>query len=232
MNDTGQRSAIVTGGGAGIGAAVVASLLERGYAVTAIDLHFDRKHDDPRFLPVEADARDEGRCRELVSSTPDLRLLVNCAAIRPEAPVLDQTVEGFRAAVDVNLTAAFVLLQAAASAMDAGGSIVNVCSAAAYGKRHLAAYGASKAGLVTLTKVAALELAEHGIRVNAVLPGTTDTPMLQQVRRPSSSGGRSPRNVTQLVLKPAEVASSVVRVAEDPMLSGAVVPVGLLPYEW
>jgi NAD(P)-dependent dehydrogenase (short-subunit alcohol dehydrogenase family) len=231
VSGTDQRSAIVTGGGAGIGAAVVAGLLERGYAVTAIDLRFDAELHDRRFLPVEADVRDEKRCRELVASTADLRLLVNCAAIRPAAPILDQDVEGFRAAVDVNLIAAFMLLQAAAKAMDAGGSIVNVCSAAAYGKRHLAAYGASKAGLVTLTKVAALELAERGIRVNAILPGTTDTPMLQQARR-SSSGDKTPRNVTQQVLKPAEVAPTVVRVAEDPMLSGAVVPVGLLPFEW
>jgi NAD(P)-dependent dehydrogenase (short-subunit alcohol dehydrogenase family) len=163
----------------------------------------------------------------------DLQILVNVAAVRPEASLLDEDPDAFRLAMEVNLVAPFVLMQAAARRMEPGGSVVNVSSGAAYGKRNLAAYGASKAALISLTATAAMELDGLGIRVNAILPGTTDTPMLAGARSSAGhSDPRYPRNVGGRVLEADDVAGGIIRVATDPTLSGAVVPIGLLPASW
>jgi 3-oxoacyl-[acyl-carrier protein] reductase len=230
----GRRVAVVTGGGAGIGAATVDCLLEHGYAVTALDVRFDQPLSHPDLDCKIVDLRDEDGCRRVIADiVGDLVVLVNCAAVRVESPVLELDADAFRTALDVNVVGAFTALRAAAERMVDGGSIVNVSSAAAYGKRNLAAYGASKAALISLTTTAALELAERGIRVNVVLPGTTDTAMLAASTATGTAPGRTHhRNTVGRVLAPREVAEGILRTAADPLLSGAVVPVGLLPYQW
>ena len=234
MTSTPRPAALVTGGGAGIGAAVVDGLLQRGYAVTAVDVAFDSDEPRPDLVRVEADVRDEQRCRRIVDDIQgELQVLVIAAAVRPEAALLEQDVASFRNAAEVNVLGAFTVMQAAACVMPAGGSIVSVSSAAAYGKANVAAYGATKAALISLTTTAALELAERGIRANTVLPGTTDTAMLAGAAvGKSPDGGRRPRNTTGTVLTTTQVAEAIVRVALDPLISGAAVPIGLLPSQW
>lgn len=226
--------AVVTGGGAGIGAATVSCFLERGYAVTALDLRFDRPDSHPQLDCKVMDIRDEVGCRRAIGAIAgNLSVVVNCAAVRVESPVLQLDADTLRAALEVNVVGALTTLRAAAERMPDGGSIVNVSSAAAYGRRNLAAYGASKAALISLTTTAALELAERQIRVNAVLPGTTDTAMLAAATATTTAPrGGSHRNRTGRVLAPKEVAEGILRTASDPLLSGAVIPLGLLPYEW
>jgi NAD(P)-dependent dehydrogenase (short-subunit alcohol dehydrogenase family) len=225
--------AVVTGAGSGIGAATARALAGQGYAVTAVDRHFADQPDTP-YTCHTLDLRDSRACTELIAALEgDLRLLINVAAVRPEAGVLDEDPDAFRLAMEVNLIAPFVLLQAAVKRMESGGSITNVSSGAAYGKRNLAAYGASKAALLSLTATAAMELDALGIRVNAILPGTTDTPMLTGAKSFVDSGDRRyPRNVGGRVLRPDDIAGGIVRVATDPTLSGAIVPIGLLPVAW
>jgi 2,3-dihydro-2,3-dihydroxybenzoate dehydrogenase len=225
--------AVVTGAGSGIGEATARALADQGYVVTAVDRHFAEPSAAP-YACRPLDLRDSQGCTELIEALAgDLRLLINVAAVRPEAGVLDEDPDAFRLAMEVNLIAPFVLLQAAVRRMKPGGSVTNVSSGAAYGKRNLAAYGASKAALISLTATAAMELDPLGIRVNAILPGTTDTPMLTGAKTfVSSSDRKSPRNVGGRVLSPDEVAGGIVRVATDPTLSGAVVPIGLLPVAW
>jgi NAD(P)-dependent dehydrogenase (short-subunit alcohol dehydrogenase family) len=225
-------AAIVTGAAAGIGAATAAALAEAGYQVTAVD-RFPTTEPGPGIRSVELDVRDHAACQELIAAIgADLTLLVNVAAVRPEAPMLEQDVEGWRAAMEVNVIGPFVLLQAAARTMRPGGSIVNVASGAAYGKPLLVAYGASKAALISMSKTAAMELAAAGIRVNVVLPGTTETPMLTAASAYDPERRTRSRNTTGEVLSAEQVAAGIVRVAQDPLLSGSVVPVGLLPVAW
>lgn len=223
--------ALVTGAASGIGAATVDVLIGRGYRVIAVDR-------DPMFAGRDGvtghvlDVGDTDGIRQLVSDIRGrLEVLVNAAAIRPTAGILEQDEASWRITLDVNLTGAFVTMQEAARRMTAGGSMVNVASAAANGKPGLGAYGASKAALISLTRTAALELAESGIRVNAVLPGTTATAMVTHARDVSGRDSH-PRNVGGGLLAPEDVAEGIVRTALDPMLSGAVVPVGLLPPTW
>ena len=206
-------------------------LAQLGYTVTAVDRVFSAEVEHAGVTMVELDLRDTDRCEHLVAQVDDpLTVLVNAAAVRPSAPVLDQGLEGWRHAFEVNVLGAFTMLRAAARRMPEGGSIVNVASAAAYGKRNLVAYGATKSALISLSRTAALELDAQGVRVNAVLPGTTATPMLTEAgenpARPRS------RNIGGQVLTAEDVASAVVRVVRDPLISGAVIPVGLLPTEW
>src|SRR4029077_5277478 len=109
--------------------------------------------------------------------------LVNCAGIYPVTPLLDLSVEEWDRVMAVNLRAPFLVTQAVARRMiadGAGGSIVNVSSTSSrLARPGVAHYGASKAALNQLTAVAAVELAPHGIRVNAILPGVIGTERVQ-----------------------------------------------------
>jgi NAD(P)-dependent dehydrogenase (short-subunit alcohol dehydrogenase family) len=114
-----------------------------------------------------------------------LDILVNCAGIMRTARVIDLKLEDWLAVYRVNVEGTFLFCQAAARAMieqDQGGCIVNISSAAALkaDPKH-AAYSSSKAAVLALTRVLALELGENRIRVNAILPGATKTPMLDRV---------------------------------------------------
>ena len=187
-----SRRAIVTGGNSGIGQATVVALAEAGYAV-GWTWHADEDRNTEVHREVEAIGAT-GHSRQLDLSRPDdapgvvdalvedlggLDVFVNNAGRGSEQPFLEQDVGGWREVLDVDLTGAFLAMQAAARHMvDAGrgGRIVAVTSV----HEHVplmgsSAYCAAKGGLGQLVRVAALELAEHGITVNAVAPGEIAT---------------------------------------------------------
>jgi len=229
------RTALVTGAGSGIGAAVVARLLAGGTEVVALDRSFGDLPDDgaKRVTGDVTVAADRERAVAAVGDRLDL--LVNAAAVRPTGPLTGTGEDDWNRCFAVNVTAAAALLAAAAPVLsDDRGSVVNVASAAAYGRRSLGAYGSSKAALISLSRTAATEFAERGIRVNVVLPGTTDTGMLVSARASGTGTGddRSPRNLGGRVLSAAGVADTLLQVAGAALVTGAVVPVGLLPWEW
>lgn len=186
-----DRTAVVTGAAGGIGWAICEDLAAYGWSVAAADLDpasiAERIGAEPAFLGVELDVTDSGsveaafaRCVEHFGR---IDLLVNNAGIGRLHAIEDLEVDMWRRILDVNLDGAFRCLRVAGRHMleAGGGAIVNIASIyAALGGHRRAAYVASKAGLVGLTRAAAVEWAVHGVRVNAVGPGYVWTPPLER----------------------------------------------------
>lgn len=177
-----MRPVLVTGAASGIGLATMRLLMEKGASVVGIDR-------DPlpdfglQVYGIQADLSNPAEIETAIAETlvarPDIGGLVNCAGIFPVTPILEMTAEEWDSVLSVNLRAPFLVTQALARHWEAGGNgckVVNVASTAAILARPgVAHYAASKAGLIQLTKVMAIELAPMGIQVNAVAPGLIAT---------------------------------------------------------
>jgi NAD(P)-dependent dehydrogenase (short-subunit alcohol dehydrogenase family) len=173
---------LVSGGASGIGAATVGRLRERGAHVAVLDLREPTEHADAF---VECDVADEAAVvsavEQVAATFGGLDGAVLAAGVGGSARVLELSTSEWDRVMNVNLRGAFICLRESARAIVAGrgaGAIVAVGSVSAHlADRTLAHYAASKAGIDGLVRVAARELGPHSIRVNAVAPGATDTPM-------------------------------------------------------
>jgi len=235
--------ALVTGGASGLGEATTRRLHAAGAAVVILDLPSspgkalaEELGDRVRFAPT--DVRDEEQVQaaiDLARELGTLRIVVNCAGVGTPGRVVGKRgplpLEDFANVVSINLIGTFNVLRLAAAAMVENervdgdrGVIVMTASIAAYdGQIGQAAYAASKGGVVGLTLSAARDLADKAIRVMTVAPGTFETPMLSglpgdvksvleaQVPHPSRLGS------------PAEYASLVAHIIDNPMLNGEVI---------
>lgn len=187
--------AVVTGASRGIGRAVAVALAEDGFDVVvnystseaaAKETEVAVEAAGARALVVGGDVRDRATAQRLTEAAVDglggLDVWVNNAGVSVLAPILETTVEQMQTMLDVNYLGTFHGVQAAARTMverGTPGRIINVASEAAVQTfRYLGAYAASKFAVVGLTQAAALELGPHGITVNAVGPGTTETDMV------------------------------------------------------
>jgi NAD(P)-dependent dehydrogenase (short-subunit alcohol dehydrogenase family) len=180
---------LVTGGASGIGAACVAQLEAAGAHVAVLDL----AHASAADLSYAVDVGDEsavvGAVADVAERFGGLDVAILSAGVGGSAPLLELTTQEWDRVVGVNLRGAFVCLRECARAMAAtaperGGAIVAVTSVSGFlADRLMAHYAASKAGLAQLVRSAARELGPLGIRVNAVAPGTTDTPMFDATDR-------------------------------------------------
>jgi len=186
--------AIVTGSDSGIGKSSAVALAKAGFDV-GVTWHRDQDGAKATAKEVESQGRSASLRRldllelgdvepvidSLASELGGLDVFVNNAGTGHSAPFLDLTLAEWQQVIDVDLTGAFVAAQAAARKMverQAPGRIINVTSVHEHVPlRGSAAYCAAKGGLGLLTKVMALELAEHGITVNAIAPGEIATPM-------------------------------------------------------
>ncbi|HEX8065984.1 MAG TPA: SDR family oxidoreductase [Thermoleophilaceae bacterium] len=186
--------AIVTGSESGIGRATAVALAERGFDVgvtwyreeaegraTAAEVEGHGRRAELRRLDLADNASVRGTIGGLADALGGLDALVNNAGVGISEPFLEMGLDGWRQTIDVDLTGQFLAAQEAARRMVAagrGGRIVNVTSVHEHVPlRGAAPYCAAKGGLGMLTKVMAVELAEHGILVNSVAPGEVATPM-------------------------------------------------------
>lgn len=232
--------ALVTGGGRGIGAAIASALAEAGAIVTiagrdetVLAAHADVIRDaGGRAGTVRLDVADEASVDaafdRAIAESGDVGILVNNAGVAPAGGVAALSPATWRETLDVNLTGAFLCSRRVLPAMleHGRGRIVNIASTAALrGVPHIAAYCASKHGLIGLTRSLALEVAKRGITVNAVCPGYTDTAMAERAVDAIVAGMGHTREEAEKriarvsplgrLLSPAEVATTVVWLCSD-----------------
>ncbi len=225
-----MQAAIVTGGASGIGAAVVARLLAAGWSVAVLDLRVDSLPDG--VCGVATDVAEEAAVTEAVATAvrtvgaPVLAVLA--AGVGGMSPLLKMTAAEWDRVHGVNARGLMLSMREAARAMvtgGAGGSIVAVTSiSGSQAERTMSHYDSSKAAANSLVRVAARELGPYGIRVNAVAPGTTDTPMFtatealpgyrEQVGGRAALGG---------VGTAEDVAGAILAVASTPWVTGQIV---------
>ena len=249
MNGLRGKVAIVTGGGRGLGYAIVERLVTEGVSVAILALHAESVHDAINNLGADrkdviglvADVTLEEEVRDAVARTVaafgHLDIMVNNAGTIVICPMVDMTTEAWDHVVDVNLRGVFLGCREAARQMIAqgrGGRIINGASGAGRrGGSLISAYSATKFGVIGLTQSLAVELAPHGITVNAYCPGhVTSTPMWDFIDREMASitgeeiGSARRAAESEAPLgragKPEEVAAAVAFLASDeaPFITG------------
>lgn len=175
------QSVWVTGANGGMGRAVADRFAALGATVTAFDLRFDGAARDYRTVVLDI-SDPEAVAAARGEAGDDVDILVNVAGVLTVAALDDLTQDDWQRSLAVNATGAFNMIRAVSPLFKARrrGCIVTVSSNAAHlPRKGMAAYGASKAALTSLTMTAGLELAAWGVRCNVVSPGSTDTPMLR-----------------------------------------------------
>lgn len=229
MGELNDRAVVVTGAASGIGRALATALARRGTPVVLSDIDAAGAEAAARTIvaaggrvwAIAADVTRPADVERMVDrarrDAGPLGGLVNCAGLYPNTPFLDLRAQEWDEVLAVNLRGPFLVTQAVARRMIAdggGGSIVNISSTASrLARPGIAHYGASKAGLNQLTAVTAVELAPHGIRVNAVLPGVVGTERLHATAATSDGRVEHEAKLARIPLarlaEPAEVVSVV-----------------------
>ncbi len=236
-------SALVTGGGSGMGAATARHLAGLGAKVTVLDVNKDAVEAvaaEIGGLGLACDVSSAASAEEAVAKAAEAhgpaRILVNCAGVAPAKRIVGRdgpmALDDFRRVIDINLIGTFNLLRLAAAGMatldplDSGerGVIVNTASVAAYeGQIGQAAYAASKGGVVALTICAARDLARHGVRVMTIAPGLIGTPMLLNMPQEVQDSLAATVPFPKRFGKPEEYARLVQHIVENEMLNGDVI---------
>lgn len=184
------RTAVVTGAATGIGAGIATTLRAAGATVIIADVDHAGATDVAERIgatAVHLDVTDSDACASVIGSIDELDLLVNNAGTYHEAgSILDQSAESWQRSIDVNLAGLFNCAKPAATAMvDAGrtGTIVNIASVDGILPCLGTGYDSAKAGAIQFTRSLAVDLAPHGIRVNAVSPGHVPVETLAKMHR-------------------------------------------------
>jgi NAD(P)-dependent dehydrogenase (short-subunit alcohol dehydrogenase family) len=241
------KVAVVTGAASGIGRAAAVAFAREGAAVVIVDKDREQGEEVAReiqeqggaALYVHTDITQETEVQAMVEHVTGhwgrLDVLVNNAGIYYQADVVHTPSDVWNSVLDVNLTGAFLCTKHAVTAMvrGGGGAVINVASEAALvGIKGQVAYNVSKGGMIALTRSCAVDLAEQGIRVNCVCPGTTETPLVREAvnRAPDPVAARRAleeiRPLNRLG-KPEEIASAILYLASSEVgyATGAILSV-------
>ncbi|MCA1378945.1 MULTISPECIES: SDR family oxidoreductase [unclassified Bradyrhizobium] len=224
------KIALITGAARGIGFAAARTLLSRGAGVAIADIDGEAAEAAAKSLgrggdviAIKVDVGSADSIREMMEQI-DARwgridILVNNAGGGRLQPFLEATLDEWERTFRLNLTSAFLIGQAAAQRMSAsqdGGAIINITSVSGQrGGERRAAYGSSKAGLEQLTRIMAVELATHGIRVNAVAPGPIAPAAGMFIHDPAEQDAYLNLLPTRRFGTPEEVAEAVAFLASD-----------------
>jgi len=186
------RSALVTGGASGIGHASAIALAREGAAVAVVDRNAQAAAEvaesiragGGRATALALDVSDSAAVRDVVARVREdfgrIDALVHCAGICPRRPLLEMSDEEWRNVLAVNLDGTFYIAREVGRVMveqEAGTMILLTSDRGVHGSADYAHYAASKGGMIALTKSLALNLGQHGVTVNGVNPGMTDTPL-------------------------------------------------------
>ncbi len=243
MQLTENAVALVTGGASGLGGATTRRLVADGVKVVVVDLPSSpgarvaqELGDAVRFMP--ADVRDPAQVQaaiDVAQEQGELRIVVNCAGVGTPGRVVGRSgphsLDSFQTVIDINLVGTFNVLRLAAVAMlgnepvdgDRGVIVMTASIAAFDGQIGQAAYAASKGGIVGLTLAAARDLADKGVRVMTIAPGTFATPMLAGLPPEATAALEAQVPHPSRLGDPSEYAALVRHIIENGMLNGEVI---------
>lgn len=220
-----KQIAIVTGAAKGIGKAIAQRLVQENYLVVLVDIDktntellADQLGENAVFKPCDISKEEEVQALfvELISEFNKIDILVNNAGILRDNMIWNMPSEDFDSVMDVNLRGPWLTCREAAKQMrqQKSGRIVNIASRAWLGNRGQSNYSASKAGIVGLTRVLALELGKYGVCVNAIAPGLINTPLVQAL--PQDVQDRLiEAQPTKSMGRPEDVANAVAFLVSD-----------------
>jgi 2-keto-3-deoxy-L-fuconate dehydrogenase len=177
------KTAVVTAGASGIGRASAEAFAQAGARVFAVDINAAAVGNVPGCEGHVVDVRNAAAIAAFAQRIGKIDVLFNCAGMVPKGTVLDIEPDTWNAAFDLNVNSMYHMIRAFLPGMVAagGGAIINMSSVAGSitGVADRCAYSATKAAVIGLTKSVAKDFVKHGIRCNAICPGTVDTPSLQ-----------------------------------------------------
>jgi 3-oxoacyl-[acyl-carrier protein] reductase len=216
------KIAVVTGGASGLGEAIAHDFAKNGASVAIVDVNADaaaRVADDisaggGKAIAFTLDVSDETQVPTIIADVVDklgpIDILVNSAGIARLIPFLEVKVEDFDLVHNINVRGTFLVAQEVAKRMvGRGGNIINIASASGRrGNYGRTVYGTGKAGIIRMTEIMAIELAEHGIRVNVIAPGPIETPIV--AGQMTEEGKKSWTNVVPMARwgQPLEIATA------------------------